>query len=178
MAKQAKPDKTGKDKPGIGHNEMTEEQRQALHLNSHVPAYEKALEAKKAADAALKNVAKLIKAEGGSVAAVKLTIELRSPEGEEAFRARIEREIEVARWNGVGVQVDLFADEMVPSEDRAYEAGKRAGMAGEPRQPPHDPSVPQHHRWLDGHADGQKVLATAGFKKLGEAPAAANKMPA
>jgi len=165
-----------KDKGGepakAGHNSsLTDEQRQALHLNQHVPAYAKALEVKKKADADLKNVAKLIKAEGGSVSAVKLTLALRTPEGEAAFRAKLAEEHEVAIWNGVGVQIDLFADERQPSEDKAYEAGKRAGMSGETAKPPHDPSTPQARRWLEGHADGQAVVS-AGFKVLPEKEAA------
>lgn len=152
--------------PKSGHNSnLTDEQRQALHLNQHVPAYVKALEKKKTADAEFKNACKLIKAEGGSVKAVKLTIELRTPEGEAAFRARIAEETEVAAWNGVGVQVDMFADQMQPSEDKAYDAGKRAGMAGETAKPPHDPSTVQAKRWLQGHADGQAVVSK-GFKTL------------
>lgn len=149
-----------------GHNieGLSDAQRQALHLSQHVPAYEKALAAKKKADADLKNVCKLIKTEGGSVKAVKLTLELRTPEGEEAFRARIAEQVEIAVWNGVGVQIDMFVDEREPAEDKAFAAGKRAGMAGETAKPPHDPSVPQYARWMEGHAEGQAIVAK-GFKK-------------
>lgn len=150
-----------------GHNidGLSDAQRQALHLSQHVPAYEKALAAKKKADADLKNVCKLIKTEGGSVNAVKLTIALRTPEGEAAFRAKLAEEHEVAVWNGVGIQVDLFADEREPAEDKAFAAGKRAGMAGETAKPPFDPSVPQYARWMEGHAEGQAIVAK-GFKKV------------
>ncbi len=158
--------KDGEASPKAGHNSnLTDEQRQALHLNQHVPQYAKALEIKKKADADLKNVAKLIKAEGGSVNAVKLTLALRTPEGEAAFRARLAEEHEIAVWNGVGVQVDLFADARQPADDKAYDAGKRAGMAGETAKPPHDPSTSQFKRWMDGHADGQAVLSK-GFGQL------------
>lgn len=152
--------------PKSGHNSnLTDEQRQALHLNQHVPAYVKALEKKKVADAEFKNACKIIKADGGSVDAVKLTIALRTPEGEQAFRARIAEEAQVAAWNGVGIQVDMFADQMQPSEDKAYDAGKRAGMAGETAKPPHDPSTAQYRKWMDGHAAGQAVVSQ-GFKTL------------
>jgi hypothetical protein len=156
-----------KETPEEGHNVegLSDAQRQALHLSQHVPAYEKSLAAKKKADAEFKIACKLIKAEGGSVKAVKLTLELRTPEGEAAFRARVAEDAEVAAWNGVGIQVDMFADEMQPSEDKAFEAGKRAGMAGEPARPPHDPSTKQSARWLDGHSEGQAVLSK-GFKPL------------
>lgn len=163
------PGSKNKQKPAVGegHNleGLSDAQRQALHLSQHVPAYTRALEKKKAADADFKNACKLIKAEGGSVKAVKLTLELRTPEGEAAFRARVAEQTEVAIWNGVGIQVDMFADELQPSEDKAFDAGKRAGMAGESAKPPHDPSTKQHTRWLDGHAEGQAVLS-AGFKPL------------
>lgn len=158
----ARPKKEAKE----GHNleGLSDAERQALHLSQHVPAYAKALEVKKKADADLKNVCKLIKAEGGSVTAVKLTIALRTPEGEAAFRARLAEEQEVALWNGVGVQIDLFADAREPAEDKAFAAGKRAGLAGETAKPPHDPSVPQYARWMEGHAEGQAIVAK-GFKK-------------
>lgn len=156
------------DTPGKGHNsrtQLTDAERQALHFR-HVKDYEAGLAVKKKADADFKNVAKRIKAEGGSVAAVKLTIELQTPEGEAAMRARLAEMQEVAVWNGVGIQVDMFADERQPAEDRAYEEGRRAGMKGESNKPPYDPSVPQHQRWLQGFSDGNAVLASEGFKRL------------
>lgn len=162
-----RPKKVKDESPKEGHNVqgLSDAQRQALHLSQHVPAYEKALAAKKDADAKFKNACKLIKAEGGSVRAVKLTLELRTSEGEQAFRARVAEETEVAIWNGVGIQVDMFADEDQPAEDRAFGEGKRAGMKGDPAKPPYDPSVPQYKRWLEGHGEGNAVLAQ-GFKKL------------
>lgn len=160
--------KNGSESPGEGHNskpQLSDAERQALHF-VHVRDYQVALAAKKKADAGLKNEAKRIKAEGGSVRAVKLTIELQTPEGEAAFRARLAEEQEIASWNGVGVQVDMFADERQPAEDRAYEEGRRAGMKGESNRPPYDPSVPQHQKWLAGYSDGNAVLASEGIKQL------------
>lgn len=153
--------------PGEGHNSkpLTDAERQALHFR-HVKEYERELAAKKKADADLKNTAKRIKAEGGSVAKVKGSIELQTPEGEAAFRARMADMAEVALWNGVGIQVDMFADERQPAEDRAFEEGRRAGMKGEARKPPYDPSVPQYAKWMDGYTDGNAVLASEGFKRL------------
>ncbi len=154
--------------PGAGHNStagLSDAERQALHFR-HVKEYSGALAIKKKADADLKNVCKRIKAEGDSVDKVKLTIALETPEGEAALRAKMAEMQEVAAWNGVGIQVDMFADERQPAEDRAFEEGKRAGMKGEPNQPPHDPSVPQYARWLEGYGEGNAVLASEGFKKL------------
>lgn len=158
-----------KSEPPKESNILNDEQRQALHLNQHVPAYQRALDAKKRADADLKNVCKLIKSEGGSVEDVKLTLQLQTPEGEEAFRSKMARQAEVAAWNGVGVQLDLMSAKDMPAEDRAFGEGKRAGMRGEPARPPYDPSVPQYKRWMEGHSEGNAVLASEGFKKLEKA---------
>jgi hypothetical protein len=156
-------------KPG---DNLTAEQLQALHFSQHVPSYKKALEAKKLADAALKNVCKVIKADGGSVEAVKLTLSLATPEGEQAFRDTMEMHKQVAVWNGLGIQLDMDFGEREPAEDRAYGEGKRAGMRGDRASPPYDPSTRQAQRWLEGHADGNAILATDGFKQL-RAPAPA-----
>jgi ribosome modulation factor len=153
--------------PGEGHNSkpLSDAERQALHFR-HVTEYQRELAAKKKADAELKNTAKRILSEGGSVAAVKQTIELSTPEGETAFRARMAEMAEVAAWNGVGIQVDMFADEREPAEDRAFGEGRRAGMKGESNKPPYDPSVPQYAKWLDGYSEGNAVLFSEGFKRL------------
>lgn len=157
--------------PADGHNNggkpqaLTDAERQALHFR-HVGEYEGALASKKKSDADLKNCAKRIKAEGGSVRAVKLSISLKTDDGEKKLRAELAEMQEIATWNGVGIQVDMFSDERTPATDKAREAGRRAGMKGEPRKPPHDPSVPQYDAWLTGFAEGQSVLASEGFKRL------------
>lgn len=151
---------------GIGHNsDLTEDQRIALHLNNHVPSYERALKAKKDADAAFKNICKTIKAEGGSIDEVKLTIELRTPEGEAKLKATIEQQLRVARWNGlpVGTQGDMFGPDRRPAEERAAADGKRAGLAGENCQPPSGLSQEANAAWVEAWHAGQSVLA-AGFK--------------
>ena len=189
MVKGKRAEKPAKDKApkgdkadggaGVGHNKppLTPQERQALHFQ-HVKAYEKALGVKKEADAKFKNACKLIKAEGGSVTAVKLTIELQSPEGEAAFRARLAEEQEIAAWNGLGVQIDLFADEREPAADRARGEGYRAGIKGEPAKPPHSPETEQYRAWMDGHGEGQGVLASQGFKQLTPVEQAATAGPA
>lgn len=156
--------------PSSGHNALTPEQEQALHLNVHVPLYEKFLAAKKKADADFKAKCKEIKSEGGSIDAIKLTVQLRTPEGEQAFRDQMALHNQVAAWNGLGIQVDMDYGEREPAEDRAYGEGKRAGMKGERASPNYDPSTDQAQAWLRGHADGQAVLSQ-GFKPLAQAPA-------
>jgi hypothetical protein len=75
----------------------------------------------------------------------------------------MEETANVLRWSGVSVgeTLDMFPVDRTPGIERAKAEGKRAGLAGEPRKPPHDPSVPQHDAWLDGYHDGQMILASA-----------------
>lgn len=152
--------------PGVGHNALSDEAMQALHLNNHVPSYERALKAKKDADAAFKNVCKLIKAEGGTVASVKLTLDLRTPEGEAKLKAQIEESIRVARWNNlaVGTQGDIFGPDRRPVDERAFDDGKLAGMSGKDCKPPHSPDTEAYNKWVEGWHHGQSVLG-AGIKQ-------------
>jgi len=147
---------------------LTEDEQRAL-LFQHKGAYEKALADKKAADARLKNVCKIAKAElgKGAVADIKDAIALEQPEGEAAHRAEIERQLRIARWMGASVRTQFsFSEDMTPSVDRAYEEGKRAGLKGDPASPPHDPSVPQYGKWMEGWHAGQGVLASDFRKKI------------
>lgn len=162
--------------PKAGHNQpvpLTEDEQHALHLR-HCREYEVALGAKKKVDAEFKNVGKRIKSEDDSVAKVKKTILARTPEGEAALKAEMEETANVLRWSGVSVgeTLDLFPVDRAPAIDRAKHEGKRAGLAGEPRKPPHDPSVPQYGAWLDGYHEGQTILASAFAKAPSEPPAA------
>lgn len=165
MKKDKKPREV---KTGDNVNGLSDAQRQALHLSRHVPDYEKALAVKKKADNDFKNTCKVIKSEGGSVDQVKMTISLRTVEGEQAFRDNLAAMQEAAEWNGVGVQIDLEFNLRQPADDKAFDAGKRAGLAGESARAPYDPGTSQAKRWLEGHADGQAVLS-AGFKPIDKA---------
>lgn len=146
-------------------SELTEDERRALHFR-HCAEYERALETKKKADAAIKNVGKRIKAENDSVAKCKQTIQARSPQGEAELRAEIEQTAEVLRWSGVqvGETAEIFADRR-PADENAFEHGKIAGLKGETAKPPHDMGTPAHDKWLEGHAAGQSSLM-ASFEKI------------
>lgn len=145
-------------------SELTPEEKQALHF-AHIKEYQVADAALKKAQAEIKNVGKRIKAEGGSVAQVKKSIQAMTPEGEAALKAEMEDTAQVLRWAGVevGETKDMFPTDRRPSEDRAFEAGKIAGMRGDDMRPPHDPSVPQYQRWLDGWHAAQEILLS-GFR--------------
>lgn len=157
-------------------SELTDDERRAL-LFQHVGTYERMLAAKKKADADLKNACKVAKAELGkdAVADIKDVIALKSPEGEAALRAEIDRKLRVARYVNAPVGHQFtFAEDMRPSEDRAFEDGKRVGLEGGPMTPPHDPSVPQHQKWLEGWHVGQGVLASDFRQKLNTMPPTAD----
>lgn len=145
--------------------ELTDDQRAALFF-AHQRQYESALDAKKAADAALKQVCKVIKAEGSKLDEIKLA--MLDPEILDAkIRAEVERSQRLSRWLGmpVGSQLSLLDDvDRTPSTDKAHADGKRAGLAGKDASPPFAAHLPQASDWLAGWHEGQAVVA-AGFKQ-------------
>lgn len=147
-------------------SELTDDERRALTYHWKRD-YTAALQAKKDADAALKNICKKAKAElgKGAVADIKALIALETPEGETEIKTDIERQLRVARWAGapVGTQFQFF-DNSGPAEDQAFENGKVAGFNAKDCAPPYDPSVPQYKRWIEGWQAAQEVLAS-GFAK-------------
>lgn len=144
--------------PAPGHNALTDEQMQALFFQNK-RSYEAALAVKKKADADLKNVCKRAKSDlgEGAVERIKYALELETEEGEAKLKARITRQIEVARWMGleVGTQADLFGEDRTPGDERARAEGKRAGMEAKERKAPYDPSTSQHREWMAGYDEGQ-----------------------
>lgn len=148
--------------PKASAEQLNDDDMQALFFQ-HKTAIGNALAAKKLADARFKNACKLAKAELGknAVADIKLATELEEEDGDAILKDRIERSLRVARWMGsnVGTQFEMFdGEDRTPSIDRARAAGKRAGLAGEPKKPPHDPSTEQYREWMTGFDEGQEVL--------------------
>lgn len=152
---------------GIGHNspppDLTDADLEALAFQ-HKKSYSAALATKKAADAALKNVCKLAKAELGAdaVDTIKDMIALETEEGEAKLKAKIERQLRAARWMAVplGNQAELFGDviDRTPAIERARAEGRRVGMEGGDKKPPYDQTVPQHDAWMAGWDDGQASI--------------------
>lgn len=146
-------------------SELTDDQRQALFFQ-HKKQYEKALEAKKRADADLKNACKLIKEEGSSLDEIKLAM-MDPAAFEKHVRDKHESLIRVALYVGspVGTQFKLFDEpDRTPVEEKAFADGKRAGLAGEDASPPYAKHLPQAQQWMAGWHAGQEVL-TKGFKQ-------------
>lgn len=153
----------GESDSGIGHNsELTDDQRQAL-TRQHKKKYIDLLDAKKKADADLRNLAKVIKADLGDngLLMVKLLIQLDTDDGEANFRAEMEAKAMAARWAGmpIGAQGNLFDEDRRPVGERAFEEGKAAGLEGKDPKPPYAPGE-AHEEWMRGWHDGQSVLAS------------------
>lgn len=155
--------------PAPGHNapaELTDDEKRAL-LFQHKRKYETALADKRAADAEFKNVCKKAKAECGwaAVDEIKDAIAFEAPNGQQLFAAEVERKQRIARWLGlpVGAQVEFNFTDRTPVDDRAFDAGKVAGMEGKDCKPPASCHAPE--KWTAGWHDGQAVLMSA-FTKV------------
>jgi hypothetical protein len=156
--------------PEPGHNggppELTDDERRAL-LFQHKRNYEAALADKKAADANFKNACKRAKAECGKDAVddIKDAIAFEAPNGQQLFAAEVERKQRIARWLGlpVGAQVEFNFIDRTPVDDRAFDAGKVAGMEGKDCKPPASVHAPE--KWTEGWHAGQAVLMSA-FTKV------------
>lgn len=166
--------------PGVGHNQLTDDQRAALTFH-HKRKYEAALALKKKAEADFKNACKVAKSELGddAVADIKDMIALDTEEGEARLKAEAARIAKVARWMGmpVGSEPDMFSTDRTPAVDRAFALGRKAGLAGENCSPPHSPETEQHKRWMEGFHEGQAVLAK-GIKPLTPREGASAKIAA
>lgn len=141
---------------------LNEDEQRALAFH-HRREYRDALASKKEADAGFKNTCKRIIAEGTSIADVREMIKLDGQGGEAALRAEIERMMKVARWMGasIGEQFDLedAINDRRPLDERAYAAGKVAGMNGDTCSAPYDGHAGQE--WIRGWHDGQASLMSA-----------------
>jgi ribosome modulation factor len=157
---------------GPGHNSvLTDDQRQAL-TRRHGSKYWELLAAKKEADAALKNHAKVIKSDLGDngLLTIKLIKQLETDDGEQKFRAEMEAKAAAARWCGlpIGAQGNLFDEDRRPVDERAFEEGKSAGFAGKDPKPPYGPGE-AYDAFMRGWHEAQAVLAQ-GFTKTPDAP--------
>lgn len=149
----------------IGDNSLTDKERQELFLKDKAALAAAKGKLEKVV-AEVRNVKKRIKADGFTVAQVEAAIEMETPEGEEKVKAKIEAQLEAARWVGVawGSQLDLFLEpDRTPIADRAYAEGERASMENKPAKPDYSPETEAYRRYMDGyHAHQAKI--SKGFK--------------
>lgn len=174
-AQKPKPERkkkaSGTSKPTA--EQLSDQQRQAL-LFAHKRKIVPLLEAEKNAKTAVTQAFELAKKEGIPKKDIKLAIQLETEEGIEAAKNDLERTNRIARWLGVGKQLEMFGDKETVRQ-RHYEDGRRAALNDQPASPPghlaqHDAQV-----WLEGHSAGRNTLNETrvrdGFRSLGDAAA-------
>lgn len=149
---------------------LSDDEERALFFQ-HRRFYETALAVKKKADADLRNVAKKAKADLGehAVHQIKTAIELESDDGSETIKARMERELQVARWLGlpIGAQGSLFEEDRRPAEEKAEQEGFVAGAGGEWMKVPerYGASSPAGQAWIRGWHRGQDSIFNISEKR-------------
>jgi len=174
MGRKSKKDVAATSAPKQTAETISDEQIYSL-TEQHRQKYERLCNAKKAADKALTDYGKIIKADLGpkGLQDIKDLISLSTPQGEAAMKAEIERQARVMRWMNIpiGTQGALFGEpDRTPLKERAFADGKRQGLAGETQNNPHHQSTEAYHAHNEGYAEGQTTLAQRGFSKLDDEP--------
>lgn len=127
----------------------------------HVRKYNAALAVKKAADAAMKNCGKSIKADLGEFGLdeIKDYLIAQTAEGQQRLQARHEATLRALRLAGmpVGTQLDLL-DNPAPLDERAYRDGKEAGMRGDSLANPYNESSDPGRAFAKGWHEGQEAI--------------------
>lgn len=154
-----------------GHNsgDTADMDRKVLfHINRQ--NWLKAMAAKKAADAALKNVGKAIKSDLGEYGLdqIKAYEKAQTPEGKAELQAKRTAELQAMAWAGIPVntQLDMLVD-LAPLDERAYQDGLDAGLRGDTFSNPFNPLASEGQAFEKGWKDGQGALF-AGIKKKEE----------
>lgn len=164
MAKAAKK----QDTPTAGHNsgDMSEKDRKVLFFINR-NAWLEAVAAKKVADAKVKNVGKVIKADLGEYGLdqIKAYEKAQTAEGLAELKARRDADLQAMRFAGVPVntQLDIFTDR-APLDERAYSDGEEAGLRGDTLANPFNEASHEGQEYARGWHDGQGALF-AGIKK-------------
>lgn len=148
--------------PGVGHNggDLAEKEREVLFFVD-LAAYRKAIAAKKAADAEVKRVGKVIKADLGEhgMAEIK-TFELaQTAEGAAHLRAEAEAKARAMSYAGTasGYQFDLLEDR-TPLIERAAIEGRKAGLLGDTLNNPYNEGSAEGQEFARGWHSGQSDL--------------------
>ncbi|PYE89621.1 hypothetical protein [Phyllobacterium leguminum] len=155
---------------GEGHNSgavgISEKDRKVLFFINRKDWIE-AMEAKKAADAKVKQVGKAIKADLGKYGLdqIKAYEKAQTPEGIPELKARRDADLQAMRFAGVPVntQLDIFIDR-APAAERAYGEGEEAGLRGDTLTNPYNEASPEGQEYARGWHEGQGALF-AGIKQ-------------
>lgn len=152
--------------PKIFNNDDPE--AKALFLQ-HLPKVKTERDKVATATADLRNAYKAAKAHGFDKIDFDHALELESAEKEAKARAKIARQLVIARYMGsdLGAQLDMFLEpDRTPAADRAYNEGQTASMKNEPAKPSYAPETEQYREYMAGFHDDQQKIATNGIKKL------------
>lgn len=142
-----------------GHNsELTPSEWRALHFHHFRQIEDQKAKVKEAQDA-LKKLRKTAKADGCVMADLDYMARCAELEDPSIVPEEIRRRAEIASWFALPVnyQPDMFADR-TPLDDRAFEEGKAAGLAGKNPEGPYDAASSAGQRWLEGWHEGQRIM--------------------
>lgn len=163
--------------PPVGHNGLTDKQHDVLFFY-HYRERAIALAAKKAADARLKVVDKVIKAELGPEGGAELKAydQAQTAEGLAKINAEIAAKTRGARLAGapIGHQFDLLQTDRTPLDERAFAQGRTAALKGESLVNPYNEATLEGGEFASGWREGQDDMLAEMQKRM-EAKAEAEK---
>lgn len=139
----------------IGHNA----DRERALLVHHLEEINK-LESKMAtAKAKVAGAYKAAKADGILKKDIQFAQDLHKDDDNDMLNRRA-RERQIALWfqHPIGTQTELFDVDRTPVIERAFEAGKTAGMAGKDCKSPHAENTEQGQKWIEGWQLGQTAI--------------------
>lgn len=156
--------------PKIFNTPMDEENQKLFH--HHLPIVKNLRDKVATATANLRNAYKTAKAEGAFTKAdFDTAIQIEDAEKEAKTKARIARQLVIARYMGksLGAQLELFMEpDRTPASDIAYEEGRQAALQNVQggAKPPYDPSTEQFRRFMEGFHSVSEERVTNGIKPL------------
>ncbi len=153
-------------KPGHNSGDMSEADRKVLFFINR-KSYLKAKEAQQLANAEMKRVGKVIKADLGTngLDQIKAYEKAQTAEGLAEIKAKQEAERQALMFAGVPIntQLDIFEDR-APLDEKAFRDGEESGLRGDFLQNPYNEASPEGQAFAKGWHQGQSALF-AGIKK-------------
>lgn len=147
--------------PGLGDNskELTPTERAALRMHHVRKLLDIAARMQPILDERKKARA-TAKADGFKLSEIDAAVRLATMEDISIFVDEIKELIDIARaFNALPPegQGDLFPD-LRPVDERCFDEGKVAGMAGKSPEPPYGADHPNGQRWMDGWHEAQRIM--------------------
>jgi ribosome modulation factor len=144
-----------------GHNsgELTPAEKSALRMH-HIRQLLGIADRLKPIMEERKKARALAKADGFKLSEIDAGLRLATMDDQNIFVEEIKELIEIAKaFNALppGEQGDLFPDRR-PVEERAFDEGKVAGLAGKDPDPLYDASSDMGQAWMKGWHEGQRIM--------------------